>query len=446
MMYNNYSNRYTTTAYAPRQQQQQSMGQGFAFGANNFFGNQAGANNFFTSPSGFFGNGANQFASQSQSAAQSAGIFNMPTMNVNFGSTGSDNSYGIPGQPGYQGNSGYIDWSRPRPTGFTPYPPRPTGLTPYPPGYDGSGKPPMPYGNDALMPPYGGNYDKPHKPYFPSQPMPQPPVVPQGNYCPPTYKPPVPPYCPPPVKPPVYPPPVHPPAPPVQTNYVGLAGDPIGYGQDLPGQTIGAPQNTGYHNLYANGEGFAGYAAGGQLAGILNRQQPLTAFGTAVQTANAQGLYQAVPNGGIAVNSLVEQLNAKEPNKVANTQYGVTVGDYRVQLAGGLTQVIKPDGSTVTLKPDGTPFQLGNLATLRAGVTLPGAGEARTVLAYNEALKQGGTSTDLLTWGFRTPDGLGATERASAGYADGVQRLASNGNLNYYDFQVIQNAQANQLA
>lgn len=412
MMYNNYSNRYTTTAYAPRQQQQQqSMGQGFAFGANNFFGNQAGANNFFTSPSGFFGNGANQSASQSQSAAQSAGIFNMPTMNVNFGSTNNaiataygTSQYQAPQYQAPQSNYGGQGYYKPRP-------------------------------------------QKPQcNPYIPAQPMPQPPVVPQGNYCPPTYKPPVPPYCPPPVKPPVCPPPVHPPAPPVQTNYVGLAGDPIGYGQDLPGQTIGAPQNTGYHNLYANGEGFAGYAAGGQLAGILNRQQPLTAFGTAVQTANAQGLYQAVPNGGIAVNSLVEQLNAKEPNKVANTQYGVTVGDYRVQLAGGLTQVIKPDGSIVTLKPDGTPFQLGNLATLRAGVTLPGAGEARTVLAYNEALKQGGTSTDLLTWGFRTPDGLGATERASAGYADGVQRLASNGNLNYYDFQVIQNAQANQLA
>ena len=284
-------------------------------------------------------------------------------------------------------------------------------------------------------------YEMPHLPVVPEQPMPQPPVVP--------HLPVVLPYCPPPVYPPAPPlyQPVHPPAPHVQTNYVGLAGDPVGYGQDLPRQTVDAPQNTGFHALYANGEGFAGNAAGGQLAGILNRQQPLTAFNTAVKEANASGLFQGgVPAGGIAVNSLVEQLNAKEPNKVANTQYGVTVGDYRVQLAGGLTQVIKPDGTTVTLKPDGTPFQLGNLATLRAGVTLPGAGEARTVLAYNEALRQGGTSTDLLTWGFRMPDGLGATERASAGFVDGVQRLDSNGNKTYYDFQVIQNAQANQLA
>jgi hypothetical protein len=427
-MYNNYaSNPYMMQqpAYAPRRQEQ-PIGQGFGFGANNFFGagssflgnqfgqtsgagyGQFGAGSSFTNPSSFF--------NSTQNASQSASIDNRNTMNVNFGSGASQfaSQWDL-------NDSGYIDWSRPRPT----------GLTPYPPGYGGSGKPPMPYGNDALIPSYGGNYCNP---YIPAQPMPQPPVVPYAPYCPPTYTPP---------KPPVYPPPVHPPAPPVQTNFVGLAGDPEIY--DATGKKVTVQQNTGFRNLYANGEGFAGNAAGGQLAGILNRQVALGDAQAAVKEANASGLFQGgVPAGGIAVNSLVEQLNAKEPNKVANTQYGVTVGDYKVQLAGGLTQVIKPDGTTVTLKPDGTPFQLGNLATLRAGVTLPGAGEARTVLAYNEALRQGGTSTDLLTWGFRMPDGLGATERASAGFADGVQRLDSNGNRTYYDFQVIQNAQANQ--
>jgi hypothetical protein len=394
---NTFTNSYTTPTYSNAPQQ--SMGQGFALGANNFFGagssflgnqfqqaggagvNQFGAgSNFFTSPSSFFGGGQNAF--------QQAGIYNGgPTMNVNFG------PFNNPSSPRY-------------------------GLPQY--------CPPQP------CPPT----------YVPPQPMPKPPFVPQG-YCPPSS----PPYCPPTLPP--YCPPIQPPCPPspaVQTNYVGLAGDPKGYGQDLPGQTINAPQNVGFHNLYVNGEGFAGNAAGGQLAGILNRQQPLTAFGTAVQNANAQYLFPTVTvPSGIAVNSLVQNLNPYEPNKVANTQYGVTVGDYKVQLAGGLTQVIKPDGTTLTLKPDGTPFQIGDLATVRAGVTLPGAGEARTVLQYNEALRKGGTSTDLLTWGFRMPDGLGATERNSAGFADGVQRLSSNGNKTYYDFQVIQNAQAGQL-
>jgi hypothetical protein len=424
---NNFANRYALQQpaygrearreqyeqYAP-QRQEQPIGQGFAFGANNFFGagssflgnqfgqqaggagyNQFGGGSNFTSPSSFFGGG--------QNASQQAGIYNGGnTMNVNFG------SQTVAAAPRYE----MPRYEAPR--------------------YE------MPRRREEYCAPR-----QQHTPYIPAQPMPQPPVVP-APYCPPPAPPVVVPQKPdcdyPPIKPPV-----QPPAPPVQSNFVGLAGDPVGYGQDLAGKTVDAPQNTGYHNLYANGEGFAGNAAGGQLAGILNRQQPLTAFGTAVQDANAQGLYQGgVPAGGIAVNSLTEKLNAKDAS-VANTQYGVSVGDYKVQLAGGLTQVIKPDGSTVTLKPDGSEFKIGDLATLRAGVTLPGSGEARTVLAYNEKLKDGGTSKDLLTWGFRMPDGLGATERASAGFSDGVQRLDSNGNKNYYDFQVIQNAQPNQV-
>ena len=439
MNYTNYSNPYMMQppAYAPRRQ---DIGQGYdPFGANSFLGNPFG----FTNPASFFGGGQNAF--------QQAGIYNGGnTMNVDFGSNNSGSSF--LSNP-FQQTAGYD------PFGANSFLGNPFGFT-NPASFFGGGQnafqqagiynggntmnvnfPPAPRPGYEMNRYEAPRYEMPHLPVVPEQPMPQPPVVP--------HLPVVLPYCPPPVYPPAPPlyQPVHPPAPHVQTNYVGLAGDPVGYGQDLPRQTVDAPQNTGFHALYANGEGFAGNAAGGQLAGILNRQQPLTAFNTAVKEANASGLFQGgVPAGGIAVNSLVEQLNAKEPNKVANTQYGVTVGDYRVQLAGGLTQVIKPDGTTVTLKPDGTPFQLGNLATLRAGVTLPGAGEARTVLAYNEALRQGGTSTDLLTWGFRMPDGLGATERASAGFVDGVQRLDSNGNKTYYDFQVIQNAQANQLA
>jgi len=419
MMYNNYaSNNFPSPymmqqpAYAPRRQEQ-PIGQGFGFGANNFFGagssflgNQFGTGSGFTNPSSFF--------NSTQNASQSANIFGN-TMNVSFGATGSNNSYGVPSQSGYQGNSGYIDWSRPRPT----------GLTPYPPGYGGSGKPPMPYGNDALIPSYGGNYCNP---YIPAQPMPQPPVVPQGNYCPPS---PPPPYCPPP-QPPVYAD--------SKLSYGIVAGDPVTKILDpATGKEISGTVNQagGYHNYVRetgdNRDGKVANVAGGSFAPFLNGQADPNGFAAAQQAANASGFTTAgLAPRGLNITSLVGAINPA--GNVANQQYNLQFGNgQNVLIAGGTQVVTDASGKQFRLVAGGDPADdvynsPDGLFKVETGRRLPGVDEARTVVTYNEAPGV----QNVFHAGFRlVNDGNLATNRASAGTADGSYIP----NFSYYDAQ-----------
>jgi hypothetical protein len=349
--------------------------------ASNFFngGGNAFSNGFFQSPASFFGQGVSQFGSQT------AGIYNNshPVMNINFG---SGNGYSVP--------------TPPAPTYAMPHFPAPR------------------YEMPKNCPP-----QHPSCPPVPPQPVPQPPVVPQ-------------PVC-------DYPP-VPTPQPPVYTNsnlsYGIVAGDPVTKildpktGKEISGV---AQQQTGFHN-YVLEDGKDANIAGGSFAPYLNGRADANTFASGQVNANAQGFnVSGLAPRGLSVTSLVEQLNGNEPNKVANTQYNLAFGNgANVRLAGGTTVVKDATGKEYRLIAGGDPSDdmynsPDGLFKVVTGANLPGVGEGRTAVYYNEA----NGVQNVFHAGFRMPDGLGATERASAGTGDGSYIPASNGNKTYYDVQ-----------
>jgi hypothetical protein len=174
------------------------------------------------------------------------------------------------------------------------------------------------------------------------------------------------------------------------------------------------------------------------------------------------------PNGGfttllkdrnIVLNGLAETINPQ--GKEAFTQYGGVIagpgGDFRFKLAGGVTDITTPDGKSFQLDPSKQQkFVIGDPANPVAeiGVGLfgtKGAEEKRVYVRQYEKptpevvaqmTRLGIPAADiakyrtsnLVTFGFRTPDG-GVTERNSAGLPQ--QSLVSpNGVKNYYDIHV----------
>jgi hypothetical protein len=349
--------------------------------AASFFngGGNAFSNGFFQKPASFFGQGASQFG-QIQGGIYNGG----PTMNINF-------------------CKGYSVQTPPAPTYTQPSFPAPR------------------YEMPKNCPP-----QHPFCPPVPPQPVPQPPVVPQPTICPP-------------------PPPAPPtPQPPVYTNsnlsYGIVAGDPVTKildpktGKEISGV---AQQQTGFHN-YVLEDGKDANIAGGSFAQYLNGQADANAFANGQINSNAQGFnVSGLAPRGLAVTSLVEQLNANEPNKVANTQYNLAFGNgANVRLAGGTTVVKDATGKEYRLIAGGDPSDdmynsPDGLFKVVTGANLPGVGEGRTAVYYNEA----NGVQNVFHAGFRMPDGLGATERASAGTGDGSYIPTSNGNKTYYDVQ-----------
>lgn len=247
------------------------------------------------------------------------------------------------------------------------------------------------------------------------------------KHCPPQH-----PSCPPPPQPPVY----------TNSNlsYGIVAGDPVTKildpktGKEISGV---AQQQTGYHN-YVLEDGKDANIAGGSFAPYLNGRADANAFASGQVNANAQGFnVSGLAPRGLAVTSLVEQLNANEPNKVANTQYNLAFGNgANVRLAGGTTVVKDATGKEYRLIAGGDPSDdvynsPDGLFKVVTGANLPGVGEGRTAIYYNEA----NGVQNVFSAGFRMPDGLGATERASAGTGDGSYIPTSNGNKTYYDVQ-----------
>ncbi|MCS6266084.1 MAG: hypothetical protein H2174_00800 [Vampirovibrio sp.] len=388
---NNFSSPYMMQQPAAPRRQEQPIGQGFGFGANNFFGagssflgnqfgqtsgsgyNQYGSGSNFTSPTSFFGGG--------QYGSQTGGIYNGGnTMNV----------YNTPA-PRYEA-----------------------------PRYE--------------MPKYSPPTQY-HTPYVPAQPMPKPPVVPQKQYYPPTYTPPVYPPVHPPVYPPVYPP-VHPP---VYTDsklsYGIVAGDPVTKildpktGKEISGVV---DQAGGYHN-YVIEDGKNANIAGGSFAPFLNGQADPNGFAAAQQATNANGFTVAgLAPRGLNITSLVGAINPA--GNVANKQYNLQFGNgANVRIDGGTQVVTDASGKQFRLVAGGDPADdvynsPDGLFKVATGVTLPGVNEARTVVTYNETPNV----QNVFHAGFRlVNDGNLPTNRASAGTADGSYIP----NFSYYDAQ-----------
>jgi hypothetical protein len=127
---------------------------------------------------------------------------------------------------------------------------------------------------------------------------------------------------------------------------------------------------------------------------------------------------------------------------VANTQYNLQFGNgANVRLAGGTTVVKDASGKEYRLIAGGDPADdmynsPDGLFKVVTGANLPGVGEGRTVVYHNEA----NGVQNVFHAGFRLPDGLGDTTRASAGTGDGKYIPISNGNKTYYDAQYIKPA------
>jgi ribosome-associated protein YbcJ (S4-like RNA binding protein) len=156
---------------------------------------------------------------------------------------------------------------------------------------------------------------------------------------------------------------------------------------------------------------------------------------------------------GITANALSEAINTK--GDIAYTQYGMVVRDdagaaTKIQIAGGVPTITKPDGTKASLKP-GETLTIGDshdpVAQLRYA-TLPGKGEPRLVVDYfekptqasiDELVSKGMKPADAAalrtkttaSFGFRIPDGKGTT-RSPQGLADPML-TTSNGVKTYYD-------------
>lgn len=162
----------------------------------------------------------------------------------------------------------------------------------------------------------------------------------------------------------------------------------------------------------------------------------------------------ATTGRGIVVNGQADTINAE--GKIAFTQYGTVLKDdtgaqTKVQIAGGVTTITKPDGTTQTLLP-GQSYTVGNPNDPSAKLyfaELPGQGEPRLVMEYYEKptaesiakLVSDGVSPEdaaafrkktTASFGFRIPDG-GNTTRSPQGTGNSTPLLSSNGVKTYYD-------------